>query len=188
MIGATNRPDMIDPAMVRPGRLDKLLYVDLPSQEERFEILKTLCKRIPLESEVERPDLQAVSSNKACDGFSGADLGALVREAAVTALREALPVPQYTDDGLEIQDAAAGEKKTVTIRQGHFDQAMKKVNPSVSHQQRRKYEALRNRFAGIPVGKKRSVADNEDAESKSAERIDQSLESRQEGSHGIGEE
>ena len=163
VIGATNRPDMIDPAMVRPGRLDKLLYVDLPSPEERFEILKTLCKKIPLEKEDDSADLHDISTDKRCGGFSGADLGALVREAAVTALREALPVPQYTEDGLEVQQSeTAQERRTVTIKQSHFDLALKKVNPSVSHQQRRKYEALRNRFAGIPVGKKRSVADVED--------------------------
>lgn len=189
VIGATNRPDMIDPAMVRPGRLDKLLYVDLPSQDERFEILKTLCKKIPLEGGgggqggVEddkdvvadrRPDLRAISADERCDGFSGADLGALVREAAVTALREALPVPQYSEDGLEISGpapatatAGAGpnaEKSIVSITHRHFEYALGKINPSVSHQQRRKYEALRNRFAGIPVGKKRSVAEPDEAD------------------------
>lgn len=161
VIGATNRPDMIDPAMVRPGRLDKLLYVDLPSQEERHEILRTLCKKIPLEQGEDRPDLRALVADKRCDGFSGADLGALVREAAVTALREALPVPRYSEDGTELAESDVGEKSAVTIKHRHFEQALSKVNPSVSHQQRRKYEALRNRFAGIPIGKKRSVAETD---------------------------
>ena len=155
---------MIDPAMVRPGRLDKLLYVDLPTQEERREILRTLCRKIPLHrvgSDAESPDLERISRDARCDGFSGADLGALVREAAVTALREALPVPSYNDEGEEVEETKKedADRSEVTIRQRHFDTALSKVNPSVSHQQRRKYETLRNRFAGLPVGKKRSIAE-----------------------------
>lgn len=174
VIGATNRPDMIDPAMVRPGRLDKLLYVDLPTPDERLEILVTLCRKTPTAPEI---DFRGIALDSRCDGFSGADLGALVREAAVTALREALTVaeedvqPSSASQTFQEMDAAsnvvgsdADERQTksikqVILQQVHFEKALSKITPSVSHQQRRKYEALRNRFAGIPVGKKRSVAD-----------------------------
>ncbi|KAJ3059851.1 hypothetical protein HDU98_004118, partial [Podochytrium sp. JEL0797] len=84
IIAATNRPDMIDPAMLRPGRLDKTLYVDLPTPEERFEILKTITRKTPVGQGV---SLEAVARDSRADGFSGADLAALVREAAVAALR-----------------------------------------------------------------------------------------------------
>lgn len=169
VIGATNRPDMIDPAMVRPGRLDKLLYVDLPTVDERHEILKTLCRKIPLESHV---DLHDIVRDQRCDGFSGADLGALVREAAVTALREALPTSAEEEAEGDRNDNKRLEAPKVTIRLDHFRAALAKVSPSVSQQQRRKYEALRNRFAGIPVGKRRSVADG-DAQDGQAAPLDQ---------------
>lgn len=168
VIGATNRPDMVDPAMVRPGRFDKLLYVDLPTAEERFEILKTLTRKAPIdESEVR---LEEIAHDKRCDGFSGADIGALVREAAVTALREALPKASEEDaaekasGGTTRKSMSKKQIPNVSIQQRHFQTAFKKVLPSVSHVQRRKYEALRNRFAGIPVGKKRSVEAEADAE------------------------
>ncbi|KAI6025730.1 P-loop containing nucleoside triphosphate hydrolase protein [Pisolithus orientalis] len=121
VIAATNRPDMIDPAMVRPGRLDKLLYVDLPSAEERVEILRTLVRRVPLRDETEQ-----------CEGYSGADIAALVREAGVVALRRVL-------GSLEEVEGTKGESRKAT------------VGPSVSLSQRRKYEALRSKFAGLPV-------------------------------------
>ena len=78
VIAATNRPDIIDPAMLRPGRLDKLLYVPLPTKEDRHSILKTVCRKVPIAEDV---DLLKVSHDPHCEGYSGADLSALVREA-----------------------------------------------------------------------------------------------------------
>lgn len=78
VIAATNRPDIIDPAMLRPGRLDKLLYVPLPTSEDRLQILQTLTRSLPLDPSL---DLVPVACSSSCDGYSGADLSALVREA-----------------------------------------------------------------------------------------------------------
>lgn len=78
VIAATNRPDIIDPAMLRPGRLDKLLYVPLPTKDDRHSILKTLTKKLPMDESVQ---LRLIAHSEHCDGFSGADLSALVREA-----------------------------------------------------------------------------------------------------------
>ena len=78
VIAATNRPDIIDPAMLRPGRLDKLLYVPLPTKDDRHSILKTLTKKLPMDESVQ---LRLMAHSEHCDGFSGADLSALVREA-----------------------------------------------------------------------------------------------------------
>jgi ribosome biogenesis ATPase len=66
IIAATNRPDIIDPAMIRPGRLDKLLYVDLPTPEERYEIIKTQSKKTPLAKDV---DLKQIAFDSRCNGF-----------------------------------------------------------------------------------------------------------------------
>jgi ribosome biogenesis ATPase len=79
VIAATNRPDRIDAAMLRPGRLGTLLFVDLPGPEERVEILRTLVK-IPTDT-----DLDSIA--RQCDGFSGADLESLLRAAGVAALK-----------------------------------------------------------------------------------------------------
>jgi len=84
VIAATNRPDIIDPAMLRPGRLDKLLYVPLPTKEDRFSILKTVCRKLPLAADI---DLEKIAHDTQCDGYSGADLSALVREAQLSALK-----------------------------------------------------------------------------------------------------
>ncbi|KAJ7178725.1 P-loop containing nucleoside triphosphate hydrolase protein [Mycena crocata] len=146
VVAATNRPDMIDPAMVRPGRLDKLLYVDLPAARERGEIVRTLLRGIPLggaEGEVE----QLVQDR--CEGYSGADLASLVREAGVSALRRTIGRPDEMDVGAGADSAAHDDSLTVTLPD--FVDALEKVGPSVSAAQRRKYEALRAKFAGLPV-------------------------------------
>ncbi|KAK1864444.1 hypothetical protein I4F81_006990 [Pyropia yezoensis] len=80
VVAATNRPDMIDPAMLRPGRLDKLLYVPLPDAASRAAVLATLTRQTPLGDDV---DVVAIAADARAERFSGADLGALVREAAL---------------------------------------------------------------------------------------------------------
>lgn len=143
VIAATNRPDMIDPAMCRPGRLDKLLYVDMPSAEERAEIIRTTITRrsMPLEDGVLKAVEDMVRSK--CDGYSGADLVSLVREAAVTALRQNVC---GLDTGM-----AEDKHSHIKISLSHFEAALDNLGPSVSFAQRRKYEALRSKFAGLPV-------------------------------------
>ena len=145
VISATNRPDMIDPAMVRPGRLDKMIYVDLPSAAERADILRAQSGKTPFGSQV---NLDIVAADVRCEGFSGADLHALIREAAVGALRESFL--QFGD--LDQSSSATPAKISVDMR--HLDAALSKVSPSVSVAQRKRYAALRNRFAGQPVGKR----------------------------------
>ncbi|KAI9030412.1 AAA-domain-containing protein [Hyaloraphidium curvatum] len=120
VIAATNRPDMIDPAMLRPGRLDRVLYVDLPNAQERVEILRTVTRTTPLDAEV---DLVQLASDPRCDGFSGADLAALVREAAMNALRSEFPDLAVTG---EVHPAA------LSVCHRHFEAAFAKVGPSVS--------------------------------------------------------
>ncbi|NXX19854.1 NVL protein, partial [Podargus strigoides] len=88
IMAATNRPDIIDPAILRPGRLDKTLYVGLPPPEDRLAILKTITKdgtRPPLDTDV---SLEEIAYSQQCDCYTGADLSALVREASICALRQ----------------------------------------------------------------------------------------------------
>ena len=91
VLGATNRPDLIDPALLRPGRLERLVFVEPPDAEARREILRTAGKSIPLSADV---DLDAVAAE--LDGYSAADCVALLREAALTAMRRSIDAAEVT--------------------------------------------------------------------------------------------
>jgi ribosome biogenesis ATPase len=153
VIGATNRPDMIDPAMARPGRLDKLLYVDLPAPSERLEILKTHTKKTPIDAE-SWPGIGAIVTSDSCDGFSGADIAALVREAATLALRTALESVGAFETDMD------NVPSLVRVTVEHFAAAAIKTMPSVSREQRQKYERMRDKYAGVPT-KGRRIKDLE---------------------------
>ncbi|KAI0636306.1 AAA-domain-containing protein [Trametes polyzona] len=152
VIAATNRPDMIDPAMCRPGRLDKLLYVDLPTADERAEIVRKMTRKVPLGGADPGEVQQAIDTlvRDRCEGYSGADLAALVREAGVAALKRTLGALDAMDAS-EGQSGAVMAEQRVLVSIEDFVQALDKVQPSVSVAQRRKYEALRSKFAGLPV-------------------------------------
>jgi len=107
VIAATNRPDLVDPALLRPGRLEKLIYVPPPDEKGRLDILKIHTRHVPLAEDV---DLREIA--KMTNGYTGADLAALVREATLAALREDL--------------------KATRVRFKHFEQALSKVRPSVT--------------------------------------------------------
>lgn len=129
IIAATNRPDVVDPAMLRPGRLETLLYVGLPSEEDRVDILKTLCKRAPL---LEWSDELAELARKSCAYFTGADLESLVREASSTAIDRCLSA------GLSPKELK------VTITTADFRQALSggRIRPSVSAEEHARFKLL----------------------------------------------
>ena len=91
VLGATNRPDLIDPALLRPGRLEKLVFVEPPDADARREILRTAGRSIPLSDDV---DLDALAGE--LDGYSAADCVALLREAALTAMRRSIDAADVT--------------------------------------------------------------------------------------------
>jgi len=148
VIAATNRPDMIDPAMLRPGRLDKLLYVPLPDKSAREDILKALIRKIPIfsskvsdkfDSDAAKKLIKDVSEFKKLDGFSGADLASLVREACVCAIRENLKVSPKSKEGEILPHLCLS----------HFEMAIEKVYPSVSAKDREGYLKLRDSLRGV---------------------------------------
>ncbi|MCB0939671.1 MAG: AAA family ATPase [Mycobacterium sp.] len=91
VLGATNRPDLIDPALLRPGRLEKLVFVEPPDADARREILRTAGKSVPLSADV---DLDKLATE--LDGYSAADCVALLREAALTAMRRSIDAADVT--------------------------------------------------------------------------------------------
>ena len=105
VMAATNRPDMIDPALLRPGRFDKLVLVGKPDLKAREHILKVHTRKMPLDG----VDLKEIASRT--DGYVGADLAALCREAGLMAYRE--------------------DHDSDKVTMYHFEQALKKVGPSV---------------------------------------------------------
>ncbi|KRY41561.1 Nuclear valosin-containing protein-like [Trichinella spiralis] len=125
IMAATNRPDIIDPAVLRPGRLDKALYVGLPNEEDRVSILRAITKNGTTPPMHEEIDFKQLSNDKRCEAFSGADLQHLVREASVEALREYFIIQ---NDHTE-KDKAVPE---LLVRLKHFDMALSKVKPSIS--------------------------------------------------------
>ncbi|KAK4279639.1 hypothetical protein QN277_011385 [Acacia crassicarpa] len=149
VFAATSRPDLLDVALLRPGRLDRLLFCDFPSQQERFEILTVLSRKLPLASEV---DLAAVAHMT--EGFSGADLQALLSDAQLAAVHEVL------DDA----NASGPEKKPVitnTLLKGTASRA----RPSVSDEEKRRLYSIYSQF----LDSKRSVASqSRDAKGKRA--------------------
>ncbi|CAG8438742.1 9729_t:CDS:10, partial [Diversispora eburnea] len=126
VIAATNRPDIIDSAMMRPGRLDKLLYVELPTELERLEILKTLSKKTPLSNNVSLENI--------------AHLASLVREAAVAALRTTL---YSKEENPSLHEFIESE---IFITSANFEMAFEKVTPSVSKSDKQRYNSFKMRF------------------------------------------
>lgn len=130
VIAATNRPELIDPAMLRPGRLDKLLYVPLPTAEERVNIIKTLATKVNLHEDV---DLEVIGRSPRADGYSGADCAALLREAGLAVLKEKLGQDEIKTD--------------LCIKSCHFESAFNAVMPSVSKADQDSYNKIRDRMA-----------------------------------------
>ncbi len=108
VIAATNRPDIVDPAILRPGRFDRLIYVPGPDEKSRLEIFKIYTKNMPLEKIVDVANLAAVTMN-----YSGADIDAVCREAAMHALRKDINTKEVTM--IDFQDAMKQIGPSITL-------------------------------------------------------------------------
>ncbi|PIN99301.1 MAG: AAA family ATPase [Candidatus Diapherotrites archaeon CG10_big_fil_rev_8_21_14_0_10_31_34] len=122
-IAATNRPDLIDSSLLRPGRIDKMILVPAPDEKARKEIFKIHLKKIPKEKEVNIEELA-----KKTEGFSGADIEGLVRETVLIALKES-------------------NMEKNNIRMKHFEQALKKTKPSISKETIEAYEEFSEHYS-----------------------------------------
>ena len=120
IIGATNRPDMLDTALLRPGRFDRIILTPVPDKKSRTEIIKLHTKGMPLKN----VDIDEIAEKT--QGYVGADIEAICREAAILALRE--------------------DMKATEVSTKHFEEALKKVRPSVSKEIEQEYEKLQDQF------------------------------------------
>jgi ribosome biogenesis ATPase len=142
IIAATNRPDIIDPAMLRPGRLDKLLYVPLPDFNDRCSILETITKNLKLDKDIE---LNKINMDKRMEGFSGADIAALVREAQLHALKR---LNEKEKEKIKNGDNDINDKEEVEfkINMSDFEYSLNNILPSVSLNDKKKYENLKKKL------------------------------------------
>ncbi len=120
IIAATNRPDILDTALLRPGRFDRIILTIAPDIGAREEIFKAHTKKMPLKN----VDLKKLAEET--EGYTGADIESLCREAAILALRESMDAKQITAK--------------------HFENAMKKVKPSITNEIEKAYEGLLDFF------------------------------------------
>merc|ERR1712048_974251 len=140
IIGATNSPDIIDPAVMRPGRLDQLMYIPLPDEGSRLAIFKANLRKSPIAGDVDVEHLARVTK-----GFSGADLTEICQRACKLAIRECIEkdiahARERVDQGLEEMDDDFDP--VPEIRRDHFEEAMKFARRSVSDADIRKYEVF----------------------------------------------
>jgi transitional endoplasmic reticulum ATPase len=133
VIGATNRPDIIDPALLRPGRFDRLLYVPPPDRDSRIQIIKIHTRKKPLADDV---NVEQLADHT--EGYTGADIASLSSAAVMLALREY--ISKYKD-----QKEADNRVQELKIYMGHFEEAMKKIKP-LSTQELNIYKRISEQF------------------------------------------
>jgi len=152
IIGATNRPDIIDPALMRPGRLDQLMYIPLPDYESRLSIFKAVLRKSPVAKDV---DIQFLAQKT--DGFSGADLTEICQRATQMAIRQSIEVDsERAERGEDNMETTTNEDPVPEITRKHFGEAMKYARRSVSEADIRKYEM----FAQTLVTSRGAVSSN----------------------------
>ena len=122
-IAATNRPDMIDKALIRPGRLDRLVYVPLPDEQTRLKIFQIHTRKKPLEETI---DLEKLASQT--EHYSGAEIAEICNEAALATLEETLK----SADEKSADEKSADEKQNDLVCQRHFDEALERVKPRLN--------------------------------------------------------
>ncbi|CAN1253003.1 Cell division cycle protein 48 homolog [Linum perenne] len=139
IIGATNRPDIIDSALLRPGRLDQLIYIPLPDEDSRHQIFKAALRKSPLAKEV---DLRALA--KYTQGFSGADITEICQRACKYAIRENIEKDIEKERKRDANPEAMeeDEEEIAEIKAAHFEESMKYARRSVSDADIRKYQAF----------------------------------------------
>ncbi|HUY01300.1 MAG TPA: CDC48 family AAA ATPase [Candidatus Deferrimicrobium sp.] len=143
IVASTNRPDIIDPALLRPGRFDALLLVPAPDFQSRLEILKVHTKGMPLAPDIDLNELAAKAEN-----FSGADLENLCREAGMMAMRELT-----SDETLNLQDPNLINNLNIAVNRKHFDTIFHQLLPSLNTDVLKFYDEFTKRLRGRQASK-----------------------------------
>merc|ERR1711892_483494 len=133
-VGATNRPELLDEALLRPGRLDQLIYIPLPDKPARQGILEATLKKSPL-----APNISLAFVAELTDGFSGADLAELCQRAAKAAIRDAIAADELKTDDMDVDECNEITRK-------HFEEAMAGARKSVAVTDLAKYDQFRQKM------------------------------------------
>ncbi len=152
VIGATNRPEQLDPALCRPGRLDSLIYVPLPDEAGRLSILTAQLRKTPVADDV---DLNFIASKT--HGFSGADLGFITQRAVKLAIKESISLEILRTKALEASGEDVDMEEEVEdpvpeLTKRHFEEAMQLARRSVSDVEIRRYEAFAQQMKNTGPG------------------------------------
>jgi transitional endoplasmic reticulum ATPase len=158
IVAATNRPDMVDPALLRPGRFDRLIYIKPPAKEGREKIFEIHLKGKPLAEGINLSELAELT-----EGYVGADIEGICREAAMLALREIISPGIGRKD---LQEKVAGIKLT----KKHFEKAIRRVKPTTSRETLREYEKSSELFAKYATEFEEEASESKEAESKEPEK------------------
>ncbi|ANQ05829.1 Cell division cycle ATPase [Plasmodium coatneyi] len=145
IIAATNRPDILDKALTRPGRLDKLIYISLPDYKSRFSIFKAILKNTPLSEDVDLHDMA-----KRTEGFSGADITNLCQSAVNEAIKETIHLlnqRKAEKGGARTQGADDHYDPVPTLEKKHFDLAFKNARISIRPEDVLKYERFKEKLS-----------------------------------------
>jgi len=137
-IGATNRPELLDEALLRPGRLDQLIYIPLPDNASRQSILEATLKKCPI-----APNVPIWFIAQKTEGMSGADLTELCQRAAKAAVRDAIAADELKDGD---DDNAMMDDDVAEITRKHFEEAFAGARRSVSLTDLNKYDNFRTKF------------------------------------------
>lgn len=144
VIGATNRPEQLDNALCRPGRLDTLVYVPLPDEASRVGILRAQLRKTPVASDV---DLNYIASRT--HGFSGADLGFVTQRAVKLAIKQSIAIDiqkskerEAAGEDVKMEEDVDAEDPVPELTKAHFEEAMQMARRSVSDVEVRRYEAF----------------------------------------------
>ncbi len=136
VIAATNRPDILDPALLRPGRFDRLILVPAPDEKARLEIFNVHTRNMPLAEEVKLEELA-----KKTEGYTGADIEAVCREAAMAAMRRALR-EGILRPGMKMDEV----RQKIRVTMEDFEEALKKIGPSVNEETVEYYRRVAEQF------------------------------------------
>jgi peroxin-1 len=150
-----SRPDLLDAALLRPGRLDRMLLCDFPSMSERCEILQVLSQKLPLADDVDLEELAALT-----DGFSGADLQAVLSDAQLESVHTFLDTPKEISSTSSATTSAEGMQKPL-ITMSQLQATALKARPSVPESERRRLNDIYESFLGA-----RSSASSKTKEAK----------------------
>ena len=144
-IGATNRPDILDEALIRPGRLDQLIYIPLPDKPSRTQVFKAVLRKTPI-----APNINFDFLSDLTEGFTGADITELCQRATKSAIREAIEADEQKKalmrENPDGDQQMEGEDPVPVLTRKHFEEALSAARKSVTLYDLDKFEQFRKKY------------------------------------------